>query len=379
MSAPSATIPPLSALPAHDGAEYPLYGSAQAGGAYNSHLASAVVFAALTAIGAVNGWLTAWVLLCLVAALLFDNRSWRRKIALPALGGQLALYLQVLARAALDALPFYVFAYVIYVCVAPVVLPTNLAVSSFVLLYGFYMIFRLYWLVRYLWLLNFRWESAGRTFEVHEANLKSRSMAIRHVIWAYFLGNIGLVVRCASQVLTIGLFEYLRTALGMRLEDHPLASGRLTTIFLVAAAVWAATFWFAVKRTLLIYYRTHRTFHSSRPLYDSIHSIHHRGVLPTPLDSGTISPAEFFITEMALPAGALVPNWWWTVANIILAFAGHLPSHDVGTRASFPQHHLNHHRWFNVNFGLTPSEDARFGTLYPATAILGSANVKAPD
>ena len=130
--------------------------------------------------------------------------------------------------------------------------------------------------------------------------------------------------------------------------------------------IWLATLWPAIKRALLIYYRTHRTFHANRPLYSSIHSIHHRGVLPTQLDSGTISPAEFWITEMVVPSAALVPNWYFVIIQVVLAFFGHLPSHDTGTRWAMSQHHLHHHRLFRVNLGLTSAEDAEFGTLFTA-------------
>jgi sterol desaturase/sphingolipid hydroxylase (fatty acid hydroxylase superfamily) len=67
---------------------------------------------------------------------------------------------------------------------------------------------------------------------------------------------------------------------------------------------------------------------------------------------------------MAFPVGVLVPNWSWTLSQVVVAIAGHLPSHDAGTRFRFPQHHLAHHKLFTVNFGLLPSEDKRFGTLY---------------
>jgi sterol desaturase/sphingolipid hydroxylase (fatty acid hydroxylase superfamily) len=321
----------------------------------------------LAGLGLVSVWLTAWISACLVAAMCLDARSWKRKVVLGAIPSQAFLYAQVFAHAFWDALPWYVFAYVVYVCVAPLWEWTNLAISSFVMLYGFYMLIRAWWLVRCLWLLNFRWGEAGQTFAVQEANLRSRSEAIRHVLWAYFLGNVGVVIRCASQVLTLSLFEWLRTATAMDLRTYPSLNAHLLPIGITVGAVWLGTFWLAVRRALLIYYRTHRTFHHCLPLYDSVHSIHHRGVLPTPLDSGTISPAEFIIMEMALPAGMLVPNWWWTGAQIILGFAGHWPSHDAGTKMEFSQHHLQHHRRFNVNFGLTPSEDARFGTLYTAS------------
>jgi hypothetical protein len=272
------------------------------------------------------------------------------------------LYGQLLARAAWDAVPFYAFAFGVYLFVAPLWMWTNLAISSFVMLYAFYMVARAWWLVRYLRLLGFHWEDAGPTFAVREANLKTRSAAIRHVLWSYFLGNIGLVVRCAAQVLTISLFEGLRSAMGVDVATHSTLGPLLVPIGIAVAGLWLATYGLAGRRALLIYYRTHRTLHSCRPLYDSIHAIHHRAILPTPLDSGTISPAEFLVTEMAFPAGTLVPNWFFTIHQILFALLGHWRGHDSGRTVN---HHLLHHRLFNVNFGITPTTDARFGTLHP--------------
>ncbi len=346
------------------GADYALYGHALRGGPYNSHIVSGVVFLILAGVGLVGIWLAAWVAVCLVLAIWLDHRPWKRKVALRAIPGQSLLYAQVLAQAIWDALPWYVLAYFVYVCVAPLWAWTNLAVSSFVMLYGFYMVIRTGWLVRYLWVLTFRWDDAGPTFAEHQANLRTRDVALRHVVWAYFLGNVGLVIRCASQVMTISLFETVRTATAMDPGLHPTWNAYVVPIGLTAVTIWLATSWLAIRRALLIYYRTHRTLHHNLPLYDSIHAIHHRGVLPTPLDSGTISPAEFLITEMAYPAGTIVPNWWWVGSQIVLAIVGHWPSHDAGATRNLSRHHLLHHRRFNVNFGLTPAEDARFGTLY---------------
>ncbi len=354
----------ISAPEFQPGAEYRIFGTAPNGGAYNSHLVSGLVFALLAAVGAMNIWLMLWLNGCLVAAIFLDSRTMKRKVALRAMPAQVFLYLQVLGRAALHALPYYAFAFVIYVCVAPVVLPLNLAVSSFVMLYGLYMAVRLIWLFWYLYVLTFRWGNAGRVFANQQANLKSQPIAIRHVLWAYFLGNVGLVVRCASQVITIALFEFLRQSFSLDLTTYPDAAPYTMTIFIVAAVIWLATFWWAVQPALVVYYRTHRTFHTCRPLYDSIHSIHHRGVLPTQLDSGTISPFEFFITEMMLPVAALAPNWYWTIGQIVVAVAGHLPSHDTNTWMKTGHHHLLHHRYFNVNFGLLPREDVKYGTQY---------------
>jgi len=346
------------------GAEYLLFGKAKRGGAYNSHLVSGIIFAILGITGVVNPWLVVWLEVCLVAGILIDERSLKKKISLRAIPSQMMLYSQVLLRAMWEALPFYLLAYVLYVGMAPIILKTNLVISSFVMLYGFYMVWRAFWLAKYLWVLLFRWENAGHTFEIHEANLKNRSAAIRHVLWGYFLGNVGLVVRCASQVMTIGLFEFVRQRTSMDLTAYPALADYLMPIFIVGTIIFLATFFMALQPALSIYYRAHRTFHTHLALYDCIHGIHHKGVLPTQLDSGTISPFEFFITEMALPTGMLVPNWWWTGTQVILALVGHLPSHDANSRMKTGHHHLAHHRYFNVNFGLTPAADIRYGTLH---------------
>ncbi|WP_417734800.1 sterol desaturase family protein [Rosistilla oblonga] len=346
------------------GAEYRLFGAAGTGGAYNSHFVAGAIFIGLAAVGAIDWWLAIWLDSCLAIGLLLDRRTMNRKLALRAMPGQMLLYSQVALRAAVHLLPYYLFAFVLYLGMAPVILPLNFAISSFAMLYGFYMAIRIYWLVRYLWVLHFHWERAGRTFQTHQANLKTRSSAIRHVLWAFFLGNVGLVVRCSSQVITIAGFEYLRQRMNLDLTKHPDLSGHMMTIFWGTTAIWLATFWFALQPAFLIYYRVHRTFHTCRPLYDSVHSIHHRGVLPTQLDSGTISPLEFALTELNLPAATLVPNWYWTLGQIILALAGHFPSHDTNTWMKTGHHHLLHHRLFNVNFGLIAREDKRYGSYY---------------
>lgn len=353
-------------------AEYVLMGRAEAGGAYNSHIVSVTVMIALGAVGLLSPWVALWVATCLAVAMVLDGRSWRRIAKPRAIPGQLWLYSQLFVQAAWDALPFYILAYLLYVCSAPLILPINFAVSSFVMIYGFYMLVRSATLIRYLWVVRFRWDRAGRTFETHQANLNSQSAALRHVTWAYALGNVGLVVRAGSQVVTLTAFEYFRQRLAMDLTQYPTLNANLYLIFGVAFLVWLATMWWSIQRMLMIFYRTHRTLHEHRALYDSIHAIHHRGILPTPLDSGTISPAEFWITEMAFPTCTLVPNWWFALGQIAMAYAAHLPAHNSGSRVAYARHHLQHHRHFRFNFGLTPVEDEQFGTLYseePRSAV----------
>lgn len=346
-------------------AQYALWGEARSGGAYNSHLVSIAVFAALAFGGLISTWLAAWLLVCFVAALRLDERPWQRKINLLVLPGQMFLYAQLWAQAALDALPFYALAFVLYVASVRYLEPLNLTISSFVVLYSIFMALRTYWLARSLWLVRYRWEDAGAWLAVREANLRTPQAAAGHLAWSYFLGNIGLVIRCGIQVVTIAGFEGLRQRLDLDLTRHATAAAQLPVIFAGAVAIWGVTLWPAIKRALLIYYRVHRTLHENRALYSCIHGIHHRGVLPTPLDSGTISPAEFWMTEMAIPAITLLPNWYFCLVQLALGLFGHWPSHDARTHWASAQHHLHHHRLFRVNLGLRPAEDKEFGTLYP--------------
>lgn len=77
---------------------------------------------------------------------------------------------------------------------------------------------------------------------------------------------------------------------------------------------------------------------------------------------------------MALSIATVVPNWWFSVGQILMAFAGHLAAHDTGSRLSLSQHHLNHHRLFEYNYGLTPAEDEKYGTLYAGGYPLPASN-----
>jgi hypothetical protein len=85
-------IAPPVAAPAARGAEYPLYGAAARGGPYNSHVVSVLVFVALTGVGWVSVWLTAWVGVCLILGLYFDARPLRRKVVLSAIPSQTMMY-----------------------------------------------------------------------------------------------------------------------------------------------------------------------------------------------------------------------------------------------------------------------------------------------
>jgi sterol desaturase/sphingolipid hydroxylase (fatty acid hydroxylase superfamily) len=355
--APSADIPL--------GAVYRLLGSAERGGEYNGHIMFSLMLVGLTAAGLVNGLALSWIALCLIATYLLDERPLKRKVNLSAIPAQFFMYLQLVMNAFRDALPQYTLAFVIYLGIYPLRESLNLPVSSFVMLYGFYMVLRIGYLILFTCALTIGSKRFHlRVFNEQRANLRNRAVALRHVWWTYFLGNTGLFVKCAVQVITIAGFESLRLWIGFDVTENRLTAQHLTTVNLVGVALCVIGIGLSVRLSSTVYYRTHRTLHICKPLFDSIHAIHHRGILPTPLDSGTISPLEYIITDMARPAVMLMPNWLFVLSEIGLAFGAHLPSHTSGTLHKFGQHHLAHHKYVVYNFGLFPRDDERWGTHF---------------
>ncbi len=347
------------------GAVYHLFGDARRGGEYNGHIMFGLIFSALAAAQVIGLVVWGWGMACLVLAFLLDERTLKRKVALRNIPAQFFLYAQVVGNALLNSLPHYLLAFAIYVCVYPLRERYNLTVSSFVMMYGFYMVVRIVYLVFYNYALTLGADRLHlKVFEEQRANLRDRRTALRHVWWTYFLGNVGLIVKCAVQVMTIGMFEFFRVRFGLDAESNSFIAAHASTLQTGALIVGVLAFWLSVRLSSTVYYRAHRTFHVRKPLYDSIHAIHHRGILPTPLDSGTISPMEYFITDMARPAVLLLPNWLFVLSEVGLAFGAHLPSHSSGTLHKFGQHHLAHHRYVVFNFGLFPRDDERYGTLF---------------
>ncbi|MCH2213095.1 MAG: sterol desaturase family protein [Fuerstiella sp.] len=368
VKSPDDALEDLQETPAGEiprGAVFRLFGTAGRGGEYNGHIIFSCVILGLTAFGVLSIQTLCWVLACLIATFLLDDRSLHRKVSFRAIPGQLFLYLQLLLNAIQVALPQYTYTFVIYLGIYPLREKFNLPVSSFVMLYGFYMVIRIGYLLLFTWALTIGSNRISlRVFQERRANLRNNRVALRHVWWTYFLGNTGLFVKCAVQVMTIAGFESLRKWIGFDVTTHPLTASHQTMITVTGIILVIVGLGLSARLSSSVYYRTHRTFHVCKPLFDSVHAIHHRGILPTPLDSGTISPLEYIITDMARPAVMLIPNWLFVLSEIGLAFGAHLPSHTTGTLQKFGQHHLAHHKYVVYNFGLFPSDDERWGTRF---------------
>ena len=357
VSASSRQTPP-------NGAIYRLWGPESRGGEYNSHILFVLTVAVLTWQGIMPPPAAGWIALCLAAAFLLDTHRLKRKVALRPLPGQAFLYGQLVIRAFLTVLPHYVFAFGVYICVMPLREQLNVGISSMAMLYAFYLTIRVTYLAWYTAVLLFAPDGSLPTvFSEQRANLRDRRTALRHVWWSFFLGNTGLFAKCSVQIMTIGLFEFIRRRLDIDITTtlYVHHAGWVTAAGVTGVLIGVVL---SIRGSSEVYYRAHRTLHVSRSLFDSIHAIHHRGILPTPLDSGTISPLEYFITDMARPTYMLLPDWGFVVCEVVLALFTHLPAHTSGTDSRIAGHHLAHHLYVVCNFGLLPSDDRRWGTLY---------------
>ena len=73
------------------GAVYRLFGTAQRGGEYNGHIMFSLIMLGLTAAGVLGPASLSWVLFCLIATFVLDERSLQRKVSLRAIPAQFLL------------------------------------------------------------------------------------------------------------------------------------------------------------------------------------------------------------------------------------------------------------------------------------------------
>ena len=321
----------------------------------------------------------AFLLVNFIAGYLVDSGDEKTRPAeLPI---QLSAYAELLARWTADVFPIYFLSFLVYVAVRPVRESLNLwGGASFLPVYGFYLVFRTILLVQYLHLVRTRWDDPPLRNPIgqKDGNFRDAASATRHLIWSYFVGNVGVTVRCATQMGQILIFETAAVALGPLVVDWnrrlPFFSGAPGFVVptVAAGALVVILLW---QRKLYpfadyLYYRVHRTLHENRALFTFLHRIHHKAIVTTPLDSGTICPLEFVLTETVWPPAALVPDWLFTVWQIHFAVTGYWPSHKTtaGLRVQDGNtFHVYHHYKPSVNFGILAESDARFGTLYGIT------------
>lgn len=355
----------INRTPTLNAPRYQVIGQADGTGTYNSHLIFVVLLAASATFNWIPLWVAALATSCFVGGFLIDRRRLADKVNLSVIPKQSWLYACVFVQVLRDAALPYALAFALYIFSAPILRSFHVSPNSFVLLYGAYLLFRTACLLKFSAQLLLRpHETPESILGKQKANLSTRNKALSHLFWAYFIGNVGLIVRCSAQVLTLALFDFCIRALNFNLDRFEWYQSNMLLIAIIAVVAWGLMIRWGFQRAALIYYRTHRTLHEERALYDCIHAIHHRAVYPTLLDSGTISPAEFALTELVFPAATIVPNWCWVMGQIGLGIVGHWPSHDSRNVSAAAKHHLLHHQHFKCNFGLTAELDIAFGTQF---------------
>lgn len=181
----------------------------------------------------------------------------------------------------------------------------------------------------------------------------------RTLVWAFCLGNIGLIVRCFKY----DAFRSLMDAIGpksWRFCADAFWTQIAYAILASAAILMQVHFNWADN---LVFYKLHRTLHQSSGLYDFCHSAHHRARVPTILDSGTISPAELILTDSTIPAILVLAPTFVVIGFEFMAVCGHWGAHasELGS-FSFGRHHRVHHRLPSKNFGLANHYDRLFAT-----------------
>jgi len=356
------------------------------GGTYNFYLLFIFAIFLLGWQNVIPWWFVFFLTISFFISLILDDSSRKTKIDLSAIPIQSYVYCKLLGKVAQDLWHIYLISLIFFFIAEPLwhsglgdEFPWT-ATSSFWLLYSFYFVVRIGFLINYLHIIFFKWETYSISpFKVKKANLATKEKALKHVLWSFFMGNIGLTVRCASQVIILLLFGLIQS--GLELDNIDIVASIDRPILFWSAVVALFLPWaFLASRNFAIasyiYYAVHRTLHEIRSLYDPVHRIHHKAVFSTKLDSGTISPAEFAITEYLVPIFKLLPQPIWVLLEIIIAIKGHFPSHnsilskdnEKNSESNSPEqqaathHHHYHHRLFNCNYGLEEVWDVKFGT-----------------
>ena len=339
-------------------------------GVYNFYILSLIAFGAIAWMGGLNRIFCAILGLSLLLAILIDRSPWNQKVSLKDMPRQVWRYLRLLIQVMRTELLLLIVASAfVYGIAKPITRSLDLfGGNTFLVLYGVYLAIRIVVFCRYLLIVAFQWDTYNAPpFEIRKANFRDRSTAVRHLTWSFLLGNIGLVVRCGYYDMTVSLFDSFYEAVG-----YPEIGG----LWGFALAALVIVLWLVVADVRLgnTYYKAHRALHEDSVLYVSVHRIHHYAVYPTVLDSGTINPAEFLMTESGSIWFAPLPDWYWFAFQMCMLF-GHFEGHHTVAEdkhhAEHFQFHVLHHRLYQCNYGM-PAMDEKYNTLVTWSEFLDS-------
>lgn len=328
-------------------------------GYYNSHTVFMIIVLILTCFGLFNIPLAIFLFVSYSIALLLDLNE--NSVSISALPMQLVTYLELVIKWIGDVWKPFLLAFLLYLVLGRYLQNMSLLGGpwyAFLIVYSFYFLFRLYFLIRYLLTIAFNWNGSS-SFEIKLANLNTPKIASKHMIWAFFLGNLGLTIRCGKQFIFLWLIDHIITAFRIPLPIFELGNIYNSILWFVYILL---TLFVLVYFMLIIYYKVHRTLHENRTLFIFLHRIHHEAIYPIVLDSGTISPLEFILTETGAFMFILFPDWLFVLESVLLA-VGHLVGHNTLIKNERLHHHVQHHRLLNVNYA-EPVADRFFGSFF---------------
>ena len=302
------------------------------------------------------------VVVSLAVAFALDDEPISKKVSLLSLPGQLWSYARLSVGVAKDAAGYLVATFLAFIFLAPAARAYGLwhgwaYVAAYALLLGVRSAYAIWLLSR----ARERWEARLPPFTVRKGNLRSVRRAVKHVVWSFFVGNVGLAVRCGKQVALLSAFAFLAGTF----PEHVAA--RWPHAWVLGGILAMAVVYRHGALLDALYYKIHRTLHVSSALYSGLHRIHHKAVLPTILDAGTESPGELLLTEYAAPVHVLLPSWLFFLAELTM-FVGHFEGHRTrplrgADGKTYLDAHIDHHRLVSFNFSCgsepDPPETAR--------------------
>lgn len=320
-----------------------------------------------------------WVLHVALSLAADQHVRWSRKVCLRCLVPQLRAAAQLWAARIVEYIPTFTRSALLYAVVRPVRARLSLLGGGDGRLYflahlGMYASARVGWLVFLLWRMR-DWDGAERRepFVRRELNLATRAKARNHVLWSWATGFPGSVMRVWPQLWQWYAFEWLYRraaeagafgATGQVLPAWALSGGWFWAV-VVPLYLWVV---FVVNNHtelehMFFFYKSHRAMHESHALYCFFHAAHHFARLPVPLDSGTISAAEFTLTESDRFGQMVTPDWVSLVHDACWVYFHLWDGHY--SESTSEDNHVGHHISPKTNFGIWPQQDNYFKTLVP--------------